>query len=362
MTENNVEVSKNNTQQAYLAEKFKNFRGLGLTGLANMGNTCFMNSVLQCLSHTYELNIFLNEREKNNRPKLNNVNDSLLLCEWDNLRKLMWSENCTISPGGFLSAVQKVARIKDRIIFTGYNQNDVPEFLQFLSECFHNSICRGVEMVVSGTAVSNTDRLAETCYKMMKNMYEKEYSEFLRMFFGIHVSQIKSKESNYVNITPEPFFNLSLSIENQKTLEDCLDFYTKEEILDGDNKIFNEKENKKEIAERGIMFWSLPDILIITLKRFGNNIRKKQHMVDFPIVNLDMSKYVLGYDKSSYIYDCYGVCNHSGGVGGGHYTASVKNANGKWYHFNDTSVNHIDNLAKIKTPRAYCFFYRKQKK
>ena len=264
--------------------------------------------------------------------------------------------------GGFLSAVQKVARIKDRVIFTGYNQNDVPEFLQFLSECFHNAICRGVDMLVSGTAVSNTDRLAETCYKMMKNMYEKEYSEFLRMFFGIHVSQIKSKESDYLNITPEPFFNLSLSIENQKTLEDCLDFYTKEEILDGDNKIFNEKENKKEKAGRGIMFWSLPDVLIITLKRFGNNIRKKQHMVDFPLVDLDMSKYVLGYDKSSYVYDCYGICNHSGNVGGGHYTASVKNANEKWYHFNDTSVNEMNNLAKIKTPRAYCFFYRKQKK
>ena len=251
MTENmNTETSVN-AQPVCLSEEFKEFRDLGLTGLANMGNTCFMNSVLQCLSHTYELNIFLDERERKNRPKLNNVNDSLLLCEWDNLRKLMWSENCTISPGGFLSAVQKVARIKDRVIFTGYNQNDVQEFLQFLSECFHNAICRGVEMVVSGTAVSNTDKLAETCYKMMKNMYEKEYSEFLRMFFGIHVSQIKSHESDYVNITPEPFFNLSLSIENQKTLEECLDFYTKEEILDGDNKIFNEKRNEKEKASRG---------------------------------------------------------------------------------------------------------------
>ena len=182
MTENmNTETSVN-AQTVCLSEEFKEFRDLGLTGLENIGNTCFMNSVLQCLSHTYELNIFLDERERNNRPKLNNVNDSLLLCEWDNLRKLMWSENCTISPGGFLSAVQKVARIKDRVIFTGYNQNDVQEFLQFLSECFHNAICRGVEMVVSGTAVSNSDKLDETCYKMMKNMYEKEYSEFLRMF------------------------------------------------------------------------------------------------------------------------------------------------------------------------------------
>ena len=116
------------------------------------------------------------------------------------------------------------------------------------------------------------------------------------------------------------------------------------------------KEMKKKKLVGVIMFWSLPDVLIITLKRFGNNIRKKRHMVDFPLENLDMSKYVLGYDKSSYVYDCYGICNHSGGLGGGHYTASVKNANGKWYYFNDTSVSEINNLAKIKTPGAYCFF------
>ena len=179
MTENmNTETSVN-AQTVCLSEEFKEFRDLGLTGLANMGNTCFMNSVLQCLSHTYELNIFLDERERNNRPKLNNVNDSLLLCEWDNLRKLMWSENCTISPGGFLSAVQKVARIKDRVIFTGYDQNDVQEFLQFLSECFHNSISREVDMTVSGNVENETDELAKKCYNMMVNMYKKDYSEFL---------------------------------------------------------------------------------------------------------------------------------------------------------------------------------------
>ena len=68
-----------------------------------------------------------------------------------------------------------------------------------------------------------------------------------------------------------------------------------------------------------------------------------------------------GYNSTSYIYDLYGVCNHSGGGGGGgHYTAFIKNANGKWYNFNDTNVIeiHKDNVISAM---SYCLFYRKKK-
>ena len=41
----------------------------------------------------------------------------------------MWSENCVISPNGFVKSVQRVARIKDKDIFTGFAQNDLTEFL-----------------------------------------------------------------------------------------------------------------------------------------------------------------------------------------------------------------------------------------
>ena len=167
-----VELSKNEMKNP----EFKQFKNMGLTGLANIGNTCFMNSTLQCISHTYELNLFLDTEVY--KTRLNKKHDSLILCEWDNLRKLMWSENCIISPGGFVNAMQKVARIKDRVIFTGFVQNDLTEFLSFVFDCFHNSICREVDMVISGKAQTKTDELAEKCYNMMKSMYKTEYSEF----------------------------------------------------------------------------------------------------------------------------------------------------------------------------------------
>ena len=89
-------------------------------------------------------------------------------------------------------------------------------------------------------------------------------------------------------------------------------------------------------------------------------MRKNQCLVDFPFDNLDLSKYVIGYDPNSFKYELYGICNHSGGVMGGHYYAYVKNANNKWYTFNDASVSEISE-SQLKTPYAYCFFYRKKK-
>ena len=110
------------------------------------------------LSHTYEFSNFLNEEKW--KTRLLKKEDSLITMEWDKLRRMMWSENCIISPGGFLDAVQKVAKIKNKDLFTGYAQNDFSEFLVFIMECFHNSIMREVEMTIKGDVLTNTDELA----------------------------------------------------------------------------------------------------------------------------------------------------------------------------------------------------------
>ena len=341
-----------------LMNEYKEYNNLGLTGLTNLGNTCFMNSVLQCLSHTYELNDFLSTEEY--KKKLNRVPDSLILWEWDKLRKQMWSENCIISPGGFLHSIQRIARIKDAELFTGYLQNDLTEFLDFLINCFHNSIKREVRMTITGEKSTTQDEIAVKCYEMMKIMYKQEYSEMIDLFFGIHVSKVSSLESNYENISPEPFFNLLLELPTKKNINlyDCLEMYTKKEIIDSGIEV--DENKKKEKAEKQIQFWSLPKILVITLKRFNNNNRKDKRLVQFDD-ELDLRNYVIGYSKGSYKYDLFGVCNHMGGTRGGHYTSYIKNANGKWYLCNDTNVNEVQNLNKIKSPAAYCFFYRKKK-
>jgi ubiquitin carboxyl-terminal hydrolase 2/21 len=338
---------------------FDNYKEKGLSGLTNLGNTCFLNSAMQVLSHTYELNNFLNMKTYKN--KLNNKYDSALLIEWDALRELLWKENCIVSPFKFVKTFQKIAEIKGQDMFMGFNQNDLPEFLIFIIDCFHNALSREVNMSIEGVVQDEKDKIAVKCFERIKQMYENDYSEIWKLFYGIHVSQLECiKSGEKISMIPEPFFiiNLSIPLNNKlPSLIDCFDLYVEGEIIDG---VINEKTGKKVVTKKTIMFWNLPDILVIDIKRFNSMNKKNQVMIDFPLENLNLSKYVIGYEKEKYVYDLYGVCNHSGSVMGGHYTSFVKNANGKWYHYNDTSVSEVGMVQQIVTPKAYCFFYRKR--
>jgi ubiquitin carboxyl-terminal hydrolase 8 len=338
------------------------YKDKGLSGLTNLGNTCFINSCMQVISHTYELNFFLEQKIYKNKLKKKYI--SSLIIEWDNLRKLMWSNNCVISPTKFLKTIQTVAQLKEMEMFSGYSQNDLPEFLLFLIDCFHTSLSREIKMTITGNPENETDKIAIQCFEMIKNMYSKEYSEIWNIFYAVHVSELTNlKTGEKIKITPEPYFMIDLPIpENNKSpsLIDCFNYYVEGEILEGDNGWYNEDTKERIDIIKKIQFWSFPNILVIDLKRFNNRFQKNQILVTFPIEELDLSNYIIGYKKNNYKYELYGICNHSGGVMGGHYTAYVKNANGKWYHFNDANVSEVGIIGSIISPKAYVLFYRKK--
>ncbi len=336
----------------------------GNTGLANLGNTCFLNSCLQILCHTEELTKILNS-EKIQKNLKNNLQDTTITRLWIELQKVIYDNNKIISPKKFVLAIHRLAKNKKREIFTGWAQNDMSEFLLFMIDCLHNSLSRQIEVKIEGNVKNKTDKLAVECYNMIKTTYEKEYSEIMQLFYGIYVSVLLSTEKqNILSCKPEHFFILDLPIPlniKNPSIYDCFNLYCKPELLEGDNLWHNEKTGKKEAVYKKTTFWSLPTILIITLNRFDpNNGKKLNTRIDFPLFNLDLSEYIEGYNKSSYIYNLYGVCNHIGGITGGHYTSFVKNNSEQWLLCNDTNINLLKNDFSIISEQAYCLFYRKK--
>lgn len=337
--------------------KYKNINDKGLSGLQNTGNSCYINSCMQLLSHTYELNELLDNLNEN---KINDTIDGTMLKEWDSLRKMLWSSNCVVAPIRFNKVIQIISQKKKILEFSGFGQNDLQEFLIFIIDTFHNAIKREVDIYYTGIKKNEIDELAIKCYESMKNMYRKEYSEILNIFFGISVNQIKSlKTEKILSNSCEPFSILSFSIpeKTESTIYDCFDIYTKDEKMEGENAWFNEKTNEKEDINKNILFWNLPDVLIIILKRYDNFNRKINSLVttDYTI---DLSKYICGYNPESYIYELFGVANHSGNSNGGHYTVNIKYSDNNWYNIDDNIISNINN--NVITPNIYCFFYRKK--
>ncbi len=347
----------------------KNYSENGYTGLTNLGNTCFLNSCVQILTHTLDLHKIFNNKAVLNRLEINKkLDETIIMNEWKNLAELMWSGNGVVKPLKFVTSVQQVALKKNVEIFTGFAQNDVTEFLRFIVNCFHTSIARPVKVSIRGKVKTNVDSMALKCCDLLNEIYSKEYSEIYDLFYGICMTEIRGMQKEIHSQKPEHYFIIDLPIPVEKStvekssqinLYDCFDLFVKEETMNGENQWFNEKTGKKEDVVRRNYFWNFPKILVITLKRFAvnyRNISRINNMVDCPLTGLDLSKYVEGYDSAKYVYDLYGVSNHMGGPMGGHYTSYVKTEKG-WVHFNDESLSKIG-AENIITPMTYCLFYK----
>jgi ubiquitin C-terminal hydrolase len=338
----------------------------GINGLTNLGNTCFINTCIQILYHTPNWNEFLKAPKYINRDN----ECKIIIEEWNKLVELMSQHNCEISPNRFIYYVKEVSKKKNMLIFTDGSENDFTEFLTFLIEIIHEIMSHKMPVNIDRNIIAqyiaqnptigstNSTKIAEKCLNVIKEIYNKEYSEIISSFYGLTFSVIYSKITGKIHsIKAEPFLILNLSIPMLPggcSLEQCIEHYIAPEDLMGDNAWYNEKTGKKEDVIKQICFWSFPNILIISLKQFTDDLKT---FVTFPLVNLNLRKYINGHISDECTYNLYAVANHFGNINGGHYTAFVK-INQQWIHFDDKIAMPIPENVVISA-NAYCLFYVK---
>ncbi|GFR96123.1 ubiquitin carboxyl-terminal hydrolase 8 [Elysia marginata] len=292
--------------------------GPALTGLRNLGNTCYMNSTIQCLNNaspliTYILNddYISDVNRESSRGMYGEVVDDFAV-----VVKALWSQQYrSITPRDLKAVVAKY-----NPMFAGYQQQDSQEFLTFLLDGLHEGLNEG--------QLKSTLRCG-TCSK--------------------------------TSVTFQAFMFLSLPIPSfsKCSLQDCIRAFLKPEMMTGSSRWKCPRCKVERDSEKRIEIWKLPPILLVGLNRFyseGMWMQKKSSYVDFPVNGLDLSQYIAGSRPRNH-YNLYGISNHYGTMEGGHYTAFCRNpVNKRWYKFDDQDVYEIS-TSDVKTSAAFVLYY-----
>ncbi|KAM8902745.1 ubiquitin carboxyl-terminal hydrolase 2a isoform 1-T5 [Spinachia spinachia] len=331
----------------------------GLVGLKNLGNTCFMNSILQCLSNTHSLRDYClhnaHRRDLNNKSRTNTA----LMEEFAKLLQTVWTSSSSdaVSPSEFKTQIQRYAPR-----FVGYNQQDAQEFLRFLLDGLHNEVNR--VSVRPRAAAEDLDHLPddEKGKKMWSKYLEREDSKIVDVFVGQLKSSLTCSHCGFCSTVFDPFWDLSLPIAKkgygEVSLMDCMRLFTKEDVLDGDEKPTCYRCKARRRCTKKFTIQKFPKILVLHLKRFSEARRtsKLSTFVNFPMKDLDLREFASQHSIDA-VYNLYAVSNHSGTTMGGHYTAYCRNpSSGEWYTFNDSRVTPMSS-SQVRSSDAYVLFY-----
>ena len=312
-------------------------------GLNNLGNTCFMNSVLQCLVHTTPLTNLM--QEDNHKSKCSKKNGFCGVCFWENHTKASFQgKQGAQSPTPLFNNLRSISSH-----LRPGRQHDAHEFLVN----FLDNLEKGYENSNPKTNQSQKLQLDNS----LPNTDSKSQNPIKTIFNGETVSQVKCLRCGYCSNTFETYTGLTLDLLKNTTLINCLNSFFKVDKLAGDNQYQCSRCKKKVDAEKRYYLKKTPDNLIIHLKRFDNFRNKVSKPIEYE-QSLSLKKYqqpnAVGVKMN---YELYGVVIHIGGtLNGGHYIAYIKNPEDKWCIMDDSRVSLNSNNGESNG--AYILFYR----
>ncbi|KAJ4298984.1 ubiquitin-specific protease doa4 [Kalmusia sp. IMI 367209] len=373
------------------------------TGLINFGVTCYMNSVIQCLSANPNLTAwFLSGRYAEHLQKRNWKGTEGILPEAyaTLLSNLYKGDTSAIRPSTFRKVCGRFHQS-----WQLDEQQDAKEFLEFVLDMMHEDL----NTVYDKPPLRDLTEEMEMAREQLPRQYAAkiEWNRYLhrnsslieRLFAGQHASQLTCKKCGITSTTYEAFWSISVEIRQDKAcdIRDCLRSYCSVETLDSADTWKCPRCKKHREATKKITITRAPETLVVHFKRFSasrtESARKIRTPVYFPLQGLDIGPFMeppitpkgetiaLSTNREAgnqlaqlktdlamnppYMYNAYAIIFHHGAtLGSGHYTALVKDrSKGVWRSFNDDRIRDYEptQLSPEDREKAYVVFYERER-
>lgn len=314
-----------------------------LQGLQNLGNTCSVNTLLQCIGHTKRLRTWLLENMDNQ------VDDNRLLLsrELSRITYEMWVDNKSLAPFLFMRAFFESLRELPR-----GQQHDMMELWMLLVDKMNSEIGtpQTTPRIEGG---SDTEGFAKAweCHN------GKCMSAWLKQIQGWTVTSIQCRACGGVAKLYEPFCCLELAMSAGDKSGDVAEMFKTMFQAEEIEERSCDHCNSRAPASKETSICMYPEVLVCCFKRFeitqSGHTQKRNDPIDVPMCI-----------KPAQIDQKYQLCsigNHVGSLHGGHYYATAKNPDGTWNSYDDISISHVSNIHEViqNNRDAYMLFYER---